>query len=88
MDEVRRDLWASSYPTLLLKQNHLEQFAQDLFQMPLHISKDAVSTTSLGNLLKCSVMLTVKVFLKVQRESPVLQLVPVASYPITGLKRI
>ena len=46
-----RDLCGSSSPTLLLKQGHLQQAAQDLVQAVLNISREGDSTTSLGSLL-------------------------------------
>jgi len=58
--EVGRDLWGASGLIPLLKQGHPELVALDRVQADLNISKDGDSTTSLGNLCKCLVTLTVK----------------------------
>ena len=53
---VGRDLCGSSSPTLLLKQGHLQQAAQDLVsRRVLNISREGDSTTSLGSLGQGSV---------------------------------
>jgi len=52
---VGRDPCGSSSPTLLPKQGHLQQAAQDLVQVVLNISREGDSTTSLGSLFQCSV---------------------------------
>jgi len=57
---VGRDLCGSSSPTLLPKQGHLQQAAQDLVQVVSNISREGDSTTSLGSLFQCSVTLRVK----------------------------
>ena len=84
MVEVGKDLW-KSHPTLLLKQGHLDQAAQDcvstafeyLQGWKLHnLSGQPVSVLSHPH--------SKKVFPDVQREPPVFQLMPIASGPGTG----
>jgi len=65
---VGRDLCGSSSPTLLPKQGHLQQAAQDLVQAGLD-SSEGVSTISLGSLFQCSGTLRgKKVFLIFRRN--------------------
>jgi len=60
---VGKDLCGSSSPTLLLKQGHLQQAAQDLSKRVLNISREGDSTISLGSLFQGSVTLRGKFFL-------------------------
>jgi len=62
MFRVGRDLCGSYSPTLLLKQDHLQQAAWDLVQVGLSISREGDSTTSLGSLFQCSATLQIKKF--------------------------
>ena len=57
-----KDLCGSSSPTLLPKQGHLQQAAQDLSRRVLNISREGESTASLGSLFQCFVTLRVKKF--------------------------
>ena len=73
-------IWSKPLP----KQGHLELLPRTVSRWLLSISKDGDSTASLGSLLQCSVILTVKTFPDVQREPPLFQFVSVASGPVTG----
>jgi len=57
--DVGRDLWRSSCQTPLPKQGH-SQLLRTMSTRLLNISKDKDSTTPLGNLCQCLVILTVK----------------------------
>jgi len=57
-----KDLCGSSSPTLLPKQGHLQQAAQDLSRRVLNISREGESTASLGSLFQCFVTLRVRKF--------------------------
>jgi len=79
---VGRDLWRSSCPTPLLKQDHLEWLAQDHVQMAyqylqgwrlLNLSGKPVSALTYGK----------KVFPYVQMALAVVQFLPIASRPFT-----
>lgn len=83
MVEFRRELWRPSDLTPLLKQEHLEQAAQDHVQMAIKDLQGGDYITSLDNLVKCSIILTVKCFLMLKRELPVFQSVPLVSCPVT-----
>ena len=86
MAEVGRDLWRSSGPTLPAQSrvNHswlLRTVSSQLF----NISKEGDPTTSLGNLLQCSVCLTVKKrFLILKKNFLILQFVSTTSHLVTG----
>jgi len=62
MAGVGRDLCGSSSPTLLPKQGHLQQAAQDLAQAGFQYLQRRRLHTSLGSLFQCSVTLRVKKF--------------------------
>ena len=82
---VGRDLCGSSSPTLLPKQGHLQQAAQDLLQMGL----EYLQRRRLHNLPGQPVPVLrhpqrEEVVPRVQTELPVLQFVPIAPCPVTG----
>jgi len=82
---VRRDLWGSSDPTPLPKQDHLEKAAQDLVQVGL----EYLQRRRLHNLSGQPVPVlhhpqSEEVLPHVQMELPVLQFVAIAPYPVTG----
>jgi len=86
---VGRELCGSSSPTLLLKQGHLQQAAQDLVQAGL----EYLQRRKLHNL--CGQPVPVlrhpqreEVLPHVQLELPVLQSVPVAPCPVAGHLRV
>jgi len=66
---VGRDLCGSSSPTLLPKQGHLQQAAQNLSRQVLNISREGDSTTPLGSLFQCSVNLRGKKFFLMFRRN-------------------
>ena len=61
--EVRRDLWRSSGPILLFKKCHPVQGSQDHVLLAFEHLQGGDSTTSLGNLLQCSIVHTAKYLL-------------------------
>jgi len=82
---VGRDLWGSSSPTVLPKQGHLEQVAQDFVQVDF----EYLQRRSLHNVPGQPVPVLChsqdkEVLLCVQLELPVLQFVPIATCPVTG----
>ena len=82
---VGRDLCGSSSPTLLPKQGHLQQAAQDLVQAGL----EYLQLRRLHNLLGQPVPVLrhpqrEEVLPHVQTELPVPQFVPIAPCPVTG----
>lgn len=56
---IRRNLWRITEPNLLLKQVSYRKMSRQI----LNISREGISTTSLGSLLQCSATLTVTFFL-------------------------
>jgi len=60
MVEVGRSLWRSPCPNPLLKQGHLKQWSKTVSRQLLNIPKHGHSTTTLGNLVQCSAIITVK----------------------------
>ena len=82
---VGRDLCGSSSPTLLLKQGHLHQAAQDLVQVGL----EYLQRRRLHNLPGQPVPVLrhpqrEEVLPHVQTKLPVPQFVPIAPCPVTG----
>ena len=82
---VGRDLYGSSSPTLLPKQGHLQQAAQDLVQAGL----EYLQRRRLHNLPGQPVPVlhhpqSEEVLPHIQMELPVLQFVPIAPCPVTG----
>ena len=82
---VARDLCASSSPTPLLKQGHLEQAAQDVVQADL----EYLQRRRLYNLSGQPVPVlchpqSEEVLPHVQTELPMLQFMPIAPCPVTG----
>ena len=87
MAEVRRDLWRSSGPTLLLKQGHLELVAQDYIQMAFeYLQQWRLRNLSGQPMTVLCHPHSKNVFSDVQREPPVFQFqfVPIASGPVRG----
>jgi len=85
MAGVGRDLCGSSSPTLLPKQGHLQQAAEDLVQVGL----EYLQRRRLRNLPGQPVPgrrhpQREEVLPRVQMELPVLQFVPIAPCPVTG----
>lgn len=60
----------------LHKLGHPELLVQHYISELLNISEDGDFTTSVGSLCRCSVTLTVWIFLAVQVDAPVFQFVP------------
>jgi len=82
---IGRDLCGSSSPTLLPKQGHLQQAAQDLAQAAL----EYLQRRRLHNLPGQTVPVLChpqreEVLPHVQMELPVLQFVPIAPCPVSG----
>jgi len=82
---VGRDLCASSSPTPLPKQGHLEQATQDLVQAGLeYLQRRRLHSPSGQPVPVLRHPQREEVLPYVQTELPVLQFVPVASCPVTG----
>jgi len=82
---VGRDLCASSSPILLLKQSHLQQAAQDLFQVGLEYLQRRRLHNLPGQPVPVLRHPQSEEFLPhVQTELPVPQFVPIAPCPVTG----
>jgi len=82
---VGRDLRGSSSPTLLPKQGHLQQAAQDLVQVGL----EYLQRKRLHNLPGQPVLVLhhpqrEEVLPHVQTELPMLHFVPIAPWPVAG----
>ena len=83
-----RDLWGSSSPTLLPKQGHLQQAAQDLVQVTFEYLQRRRLHNPLGHPVPVLRHPQTKAVLPhVQTELPVLQFVPVAPCPVAGHKK-
>ena len=85
MVEVGRDLWISSSPNPLLKQDHLEHVAQDHVQAGLEYPQRRRLHKLSGQPIQvlCHPH-SRKVSPHVRMELPLFQFVPVASCPVTG----
>lgn len=79
--EVGGDLWKSSGPSLLITGEQLEATCHHFF----NVSKDRVSTTSLGNPCQCLVTLTVKNCFLGFRGRALLQFAHVGSFHVSEL---
>lgn len=65
--------------------SHLIWLPRTMARWLLNVSKEGASTISLGNMYQCSDTITLKKLSPdVQREPPMLQLVSVASCPVSG----
>ena len=81
---VGRDLCGSSSPTLLPKQGHLQQAAQDLVQADLeHLQRRLHNLPGQPGPGLCHPQRE-EVLPHLQLELPLLQFVPVAPCPVTG----
>jgi len=78
-----RDICGSSSPTLLPKQGHLHQIAQDLVQMGLQYLQRRKIHNPSGQPVPVLHHPQSKVLPHVQTELPVLQFVPIAPCPVT-----
>jgi len=82
---VGRDLCESSSPTLLPKQGHLQQAAQDLVQTGLeYLQRRRIHNLPGQPVPGLRHPQREEVLPHVQTELPVLQLVPIAPCPVTG----
>jgi len=84
---VGRDLWGSSSPTPLPKQDHLEQVAQDFIQAGFEHLQRRIHNLP-GQLVPVlRHPQSEEVLPCVELELPVLQFVPVVPFPVTGHHR-
>jgi len=82
---VGRDLCGSSSPTLLPKQGHLQQAAQELFQAGLeHLQRRRLHNLPGQPVPVLRHPQREEVLPHIQLKLPVLQFVPVAPCPVTG----
>ena len=79
MVEVVRDLWRPSSPTTLLKQIHGEQHCTGCHPGRFWLSLRAGESTATLRHPQST-----EIFLHVQMELPMFQLVPVAPFPVAG----
>jgi len=80
-----RDLCGSSRPTLLPKQGHLEQFAQELVQEGLeYLQRRRLHNLSGQPVPGLCHPQREEVLPHVQMELPMLQFVPIAPCPVAG----
>ena len=80
-----RDLCGSSSPSAMLKLGHLEQAAQELFQVGLeYLQRRRLHSLSGQPVSVLRHPQSEEVLPHVQTELPVLQFVPIAPCPVTG----
>ena len=85
MVRVGRDLWVSSSPSLLPKQGHPEQAAQDCIQVGFeYLQRKTLHNPSWQPVPGLHHPQREEVLPHVQTELPVLQFVPVAPCPVAG----